>query len=85
MLGSWQADRPDVISEYERFVQLHQGDVIVKSVLVVVRMGDDPFQVSDCNVFLSISLNVKAEVSFPCPRLWESDDTQEEDFIMNQA
>lgn len=85
MLGSWQADRPDIIREYDRAVQLHQGDVIVKSVLVVVRVGDDPLQVSDYDGTPSFSLDVKAEVSFPYPRLWESDDTQEEEFNMTQV
>lgn len=69
MLGSWQADRSDIIREYDRAVQLHQGDVIVKSVLVVIRVGDDPLQVFDYDSIPSISLDMKAEVSFPCPRL----------------
>lgn len=85
MLGSRQADRLDVIREFDRAVQLHQGDVIVKSVSVVVWVGDDPLQVSDFDCTPSISLDVKAEVSFPCLRLWVSDDTQEEEFIMNQV
>lgn len=69
MLGSRQADRLDVIRVCDRAVQLHQCDVVVISVLVVVRVGDDPLQVSDHNAFLNILLHVKAEVSFPCPRL----------------
>lgn len=85
MLGSRQADRSDVIREHDRAVHLHQGDVIVIIVLVVVRVGDDPLQVFDYDGISNISLGVKAEVSFPCPRLWESDDTQEQQFIMNQV
>lgn len=85
MLGSRQTDRPDVIREHDRAVHLHQGDVIVKSEGVVVRVGDDPLQVSDYDGTPSNSLRVKAEVSLPGPRLRESDDTQEEEFIMNQV
>lgn len=47
MLGSRQADRPNVIRECDRAVHLHQGNVIVISVLVVVWVGDDLLQVSD--------------------------------------
>lgn len=69
MLGSRQTDRPDVISEHNRTVQLHQGDVIVKSVRVVVWMGDDPLQVLLHNGTPNVLLDVKTEVNFPCPRL----------------
>lgn len=85
MLGSRQTDWPDVIGEHDRLVQLHQGDVVVKSVGVVVRVGDDLLQASDCDVTCDLSLRVKAEVSFPGPSLREPDDTQEEEFDMSQV
>lgn len=69
MLGSRQTDRPNVIREQDRTVQLHQGDVIIKSVRIVVWMGDDPLQVLLYDGTSSGSLDVKAEVSFPCPGL----------------
>lgn len=69
MLGSRQTDRPDVIGERDRTVHLHQGDIIIKSVRIVVWMGDDPLQVLLYNGTSSGSLDVKAEVSFPRPRL----------------
>lgn len=69
MLGSRQTDRPDVIRELNRTVQLHQGDVIVKIVRVVVWMRGDPLQVLLHDGTPSVSLHVKTEVNFPCPRL----------------
>lgn len=69
MLGSRQTDRPDVIRELHRTVQLHQGDVIVKIVRVVVWMGDDPLQVLLQDGTPNLSLDVKTEVNFPCSRL----------------
>lgn len=72
MLWSWQTDRRYVVRELDRTVQLHQGDVVVKIVGVVVRMGDDPLYVLLYNIIPNVSLDVKAKVSFPCSRLRES-------------
>lgn len=76
MLGSRQADGPDVVWEDDRCVQLHQGDVIVKSVGVVVWVRYDLLQVPFHHIVSNLLLNVKAKVGFPRARLWESDDTQ---------
>lgn len=45
MLRGWQADGPDEVSEDDRTVQLHQGNVVIKGVLIVVGMGYDLLQV----------------------------------------
>lgn len=45
MLRSWQADGFYVVTVGDRTVQLHQGDVIVKGELVVVRVRYDLLQI----------------------------------------
>lgn len=77
MLGGRQADGPDVVGVGDRTVQLHQGDVIVKGVCVVVRVGYDLLQVPLHHNTLNIPLGVKAEESFPSARLGVSKDTHQ--------
>lgn len=74
MLGSRQADGPDIVRVGDRTVQLHQGNVIVISVWVVVWVGYDLLQVLLYHSTANLPLGVKAEVSFPRARLRESDD-----------
>lgn len=45
MLRSWQADGFYVVTVGDRTVQLHQGDVTVKGVVVVVRVRYDLLQI----------------------------------------
>lgn len=77
MLGSRQADGSDVVRVGDRTVQLHQGNVIVISVWVVVWVGYDLLQVPLYHGASSLLLGVKAEESFPSARLRESDDTHQ--------
>lgn len=80
MLGGRQADGSDVIRVCDRTVQLHQGDVIVVGIRVVVRVGDDLLQVPLHHVLCGISLDVKAEVSFPSAGLGVPEDNL---FVVN--
>lgn len=77
MLGSRQADGPDVVWVGDRTVQLHQGDVIVKGVLIVVWVRYDLLQVFLHHCTSNLPLDVKAEVSFPSAGVGESEDTRQ--------
>ncbi len=75
MLGSRQADGHDVVGVGDRTVQLHQCNVIVIGVCIVVRVGYDLLQVLLHHGTSNLPLGVKAEVSFPSAGLGESEDT----------
>lgn len=73
MLGSWQADGCDVVRVGNRTVELHQGNVIVKGVCIVIGVGYDPSQgLLYCGLSL-VGLDVKAEVSLPTAGLGQSE------------
>lgn len=78
MLGSRQADGLDVIGVGDGTVQLHQGDVVVIGVCVVVGVGYDLLQGLLHHGTSNLTLGVKAEVSFPGGRLVESEHTPEQ-------
>lgn len=76
MLSSWQADGSDVVRVAHRCVQLHQCDVIVISVLVVVWVRYDLLQIPFYYVVSILSLRVKSKIGFPCARLRVPDDAK---------
>lgn len=69
MLSSWQADGPDVVRVANRSVHLHQGNVIVKSELVVVWVRYDLLQIPFHHAVAIVALSVETKVGFPCARL----------------
>lgn len=75
MLSRGQADGPNIVSEGHRTVQLHQGNVVVKRVSVVIGVWDDLLQVPLHNSFTILFLDMKAQIGLPGIRLGESVNT----------
>lgn len=76
MLSSRQADGPNVVRVASRSFQLHQGNVIVESELVVVWMRYDLLQVDFLHIVAIVALSVEAKVGFPRARLRVPKDVQ---------
>lgn len=69
VLSRWYADRPDVVGVGHWALQLHQGDVVVVGVCVVIRVGDDPLQVPLHYILCVLFLGVKPQKRLPSARL----------------
>lgn len=69
MLSGWQADGPDVVRVTNRSVHLHQGNVVVVGVLVVVWMRYDLLQIPSLHIVAVVALRVEPKVGFPRARL----------------
>lgn len=79
MLSGWQADGSDVVRVANRSLHLHQGDVVVVSVLVVVWMRYDSLQIPFHHAVAIVALSVEAEVGFPRAGLRVPGDVQKPD------
>ena len=82
VLRSRQADGPDVVGVGDRAVQLHQGDVIVEGVGVVVGVRDDLLQVLLHRGTPGLLLQVEAHVRLPGAGLRVSEDTNHRDHFL---
>lgn len=85
MLSCWQADGPDVVWVTNRWLQLHQSDVIVESELVVVWVRNDLLQIPFHHAVAVGPLSVKAKVGFPCARLRVPEKKKNQDNSLVQA